>query len=308
MAGREERAGGTPLIRLERISPRSEVAIFAKLEWYNPTGSVKDRVAEFMVEEAERQGRLRPGSRLIEPTSGNTGIALARLARLRGYRLTAVVPANISVERRRLLAGYGVEIVETPAELGSNGAIDRASSLAAGSGDVMLFQYGNEANPLAHYCGTGTEILQQLGPVDALVAGLGTGGTLMGAGRALREANPDTAVVAAEPPIGELVSGLRSIEDGYLPPVFDPAALDGRILVRTEQAVAMTRRLMNEEGLFAGISSGAAVHAALRWAERMERGTIVTVLPDAGWKYLSSGAWTDPIDQVVARLSAQLYF
>jgi cysteine synthase len=304
----DEPLGGTPLVRLEQLSPRPEVALYAKLEWHNPTGSVKDRVAAAMVERAEQEGLLGAGARLVEPSSGNTGIALARLALLKGYRLTVTMPANVSVERKQLLAALGVEVVETPAEEGSNGAIGRARELAAEEGSVLLHQYENPANPEVHYRTTGREIVEQLGRVDALVAGLGTGGTLMGVGRALRDAHPGTQVVAVEPPAGELVTGLRSLEEGYVPPIFDPAFVGGKLLVRPREAVVMTRRLLREEGLFAGISSGAAVHGAVRWMERLERGTVVTVLPDGGWKYLSAGVWSDPIEQVVERVSGQVYF
>ncbi|MDP8959484.1 MAG: cysteine synthase family protein [Actinomycetota bacterium] len=300
--------GHTPLVRLSRLSPRPEVAIYAKLEWYNPTGSVKDRVAAGMVLQAEAEGILAAGAHLVEPSSGNTGIALARVARLRGYILTVLLPANVSEERKQLLAGFGATVVETPAEEGSNGAIARAESLAEERGYVLLHQYQNAANPAAHYHGTGQELLEALDGADAFVAGLGTGGTLMGVGGALRDANPSTQVVAVEPPAGEQVLGLRSLDEGYIPPVFDPAFVDGKILVRSEAAVLMTRRLLHEEGLFAGLSSGAAVHGALRWAERLEEGVVVTLLPDGGWKYLSTGAWTDPVDEVVERISGQLFF
>ncbi len=300
--------GGTPLVRLERVSPNPDVAIYAKLEWFLPTGSVKDRVAAAMLDRAEADGTVHPGAKLIEPTSGNTGIALARLAMLRGYALTVVIPENVSPERKELLGSFGATVVSTPGELGSNGAIRHAEELAAGGDYVMLYQYANPANPDVHYRATGPEILAELRRVDAFVAGLGTGGTLMGVGRALREANPDVQVVAAEPPAGETVMGLRSLDDGYRPPVFDPAAIDGKILVRPRDAIAMTRRLLHEEGLFAGLSSGAAVHAAARWATKMERGTLVTLLPDAGWKYLSTGIWTGTLDQAVAHLADQLYF
>ncbi len=300
--------GGTPLVRLERLSPNPAVAIYAKLEWFLPTGSVKDRVAASMLARAEAEGVVQPGAHLLEPSSGNTGIALARLAMLRGYDLTVVIPENVSPERKELLGSFGATVVSTPGELGSNGAIAHAEKLAADGGYVMLYQYVNPANPDAHYRTTGPEILAELDHVDAFVAGLGTGGTLMGVGRALREANPALEVVAAEPPAGEAVMGLRSLDDGYRPPVFDPDAIDGKILVRPRDAIAMTRRLLHEEGLFAGLSSGAAVHAAARWAEKMERGTVVTLLPDGGWKYLSTGVWTGTLDQAVAHLADQLYF
>ncbi len=300
--------GGTPLVRLERVSPTPDIALYAKLEWFLPTGSVKDRIAAAMLARAEEDGTLHPGAKLIEPTSGNTGIALARLAMLRGYALTVVIPENVSPERKELLGSFGATVVSTPGELGSNGAIAHAEELAAGGDYVMLHQYVNTANPDVHYRTTGPEILADVGRVDAFVAGLGTGGTLMGVGRALREVNPGVQVVAAEPPAGETVMGLRSLDDGYRPPVFDPAAIDGKILVRPRDAIAMTRRLLHEEGLFAGLSSGAAVHAAARWATKMGRGTVVTLLPDAGWKYLSTGIWTGTLDQAVAHLADQLYF
>ncbi len=300
--------GGTPLVRLERLSPNPDVAIYAKLEWFLPTGSVKDRVAAAMLSRAEDDGVVGPGAKIIEPTSGNTGIALARLAMLRGYALTVVIPENVSPERKELLGSFGASVLSTPGDLGSNGAIAHAEELAAGGDYVMLHQYVNPANPDVHYRTTGPEILAELDRVDVFVAGLGTGGTLMGVGRALREAHPGVQVVAAEPPAGETLMGLRSLDDGYRPPVFDPAAIDAKILVRPRDAIAMTRRLLHEEGLFAGLSAGAAVHAAARWATKLERGTVVTLLPDAGWKYLSTGIWTGTLDQAVAHLADQLYF
>ncbi len=280
----------------------------AKLEWHNPTGSVKDRPAEWMIDAAERDGVITPGDRLLEPSSGNTGIALARIARLRGYHLTVVVPSNVSEERMSLLRAFGADVVESPGELGSNGAIRRAEDMASSGEFTMLFQYANPANPQAHYETTGPEILDQAGAVDVFVAGLGTGGTLMGTGRALKEASPDTKVVAAEPPAGESVMGLRSLDDGYRPPVFDPGAIDGKILVGTSAAVVGARRLLTEEGLFAGLSSGAALHAALRWAERMDEGTIVVLLADGGWKYLSTRAWEGSVEEAVARLNGTMFW
>ncbi len=301
--------GPTPVVRLAALSAEAGVDVYAKLEWYLPTGSVKDRVAAAMLAQAERDGLVSEGAKLLEPTSGNTGIALARLARLRGYSLTVVVPENVSPERKELLGAFGATVVSTPAEQGSNGAIRRAEEMAASGEHVMLFQYGNAANPGVHYATTGPEILAAVGRVDAFVAGLGTGGTLMGAGRALREANPHVAVVAAEPPAGETVMGLRSLGDGYRPPIFDPTAIDGKILVRPRDAIAMTRRLLAEEGLFAGLSSGAAAHAALRWAGRMRQGErLVVLFPDAGWKYQSTGIWTGTLDEAATHLADQLYF
>jgi cysteine synthase len=294
--------GRTPLVPLPALSPRPGITLLAKLEWHNPTGSVKDRPAHWMLEVAERDGLVGPGDALIEPTSGNTGIALARLARLRGYPMT-VVPANVGEERKALLRAFGAVVVESPAERGANGAAEVASDIASGGHHKMLFQYANPANPQAHYEGTGPEILEQAGRVDAFIAGLGTGGTLMGVGRALREADPSTRVVAAAPPTGESVLGLRSLEDGFVPPIFDPAALDARILVSTADAVRAVRRLLAEEGLFVGLSSGAVLHAALRWAERVEEGRLVLLFADAGWKYLASGAWEGTVEEAAARLN-----
>ncbi len=305
MAARPPAPGRTPLVPLPAFSPSPGISLYAKLEWHNPTGSVKDRPARWMLDAAERDGLVEPGDALVEPTSGNTGIALACLARLRGYRMTVVVPDNAGEERKALLRAFGAEVVESPGERGANGAVEVASDIAAAGRHTMLFQYANPANPLSHYEGTGPEILEQAGRVDAFVAGLGTGGTLMGVGRALREADPATRVVAAAPPTGESVLGLRSLEDGFLPPIFDPAAIDARILVSTADAVRATRRLLAEEGLFVGLSSGAVLHAALRWAERLEEGTLVLLFADAGWKYLSSGAWEGTVEEAAARLNGR---
>ncbi len=305
MATRLPAPGHTPLVSLPAFSPGPGISLYAKLEWHNPTGSVKDRPACWMLDAAERDGLVEPGDALVEPTSGNTGIALARLARLRGYRMTVVVPENAGEERKALLRAFGAEVVESPGERGANGAVEVASDIAAAGRHTMLFQYANPANPLSHYEGTGPEILEQAGRVDAFVAGLGTGGTLMGVGRALREADPATRVVAAAPPTGESVLGLRSLEDGFRPPIFDPAAIDARILVSTADAVRATRRLLAEEGLFVGLSSGAVLHAALRWAERLEEGTLVLLFADAGWKYLSSGAWEGTVEEAAARLNGR---
>jgi [CysO sulfur-carrier protein]-thiocarboxylate-dependent cysteine synthase len=280
--------GNTPLVELPRLSPKPEVKLYAKLEGQNPTGSIKDRVALKMVEAA----RLEPGQELLEPTSGNTGISLALVGRLRGFRLTCVMPDNVTEERRRLLRLYGAEIVESPGEEGSNGAVRVAQELAESEPRYrMLFQYANEANPLAHYDGTGAEIAEALDRVDVLVAGLGTGGTLMGAGRRLRESFPDVTVAAAEPLPGDPVMGLRSLEDGYVPPVLDVAQLDRKLLVSNADAVAGLRALLHEEGVFAGVSSGAVIHVARRLAAELEEGVVVAVLADAGWKYLSAPFW-----------------
>jgi cysteine synthase B len=284
--------GSTPLVELPRLSPKPTVRLYAKLEGQNPSGSIKDRVAQAMLDAAERSGELKPGRRLLEPTSGNTGIALALQARLRGYPLTCVVPANVTAERRRLLELYGAEIVESPGDEGSNGAVRVALELAeADPAYYMPFQYANEANPRAHYDGTGAEIAAALDRVDVLVAGLGTGGTLMGAGERVRETFPDVVVAAAEPLPGDEVMGLRSLEDGYVPPILDVSKLDRKLLVTNAEAVAALRRLLEREGVFGGVSSGAVVHAALRIADELDEGVVVCVLADGGWKYLSADFW-----------------
>jgi cysteine synthase B len=283
-----ELVGNTPLVELPRLSPRPGVKLYAKLEGQNPTGSIKDRVALAMVEAAE----LEPGEELLEPTSGNTGISLALVARLKGFRLTCVMPDNVTEERRRLLRLYGAKIIESPGAEGSNGAVRLAQELAEREPRYrMLFQYANEANPLAHYEGTGAEIAAALERVDVLVAGLGTGGTLMGAGRRLRESFPDVTVAAAEPLPGDPVMGLRSLEDGYVPPVLDVSQLDRKLLVSNADAVAGLRALLNREGVFAGVSSGAVIHVARRLAAELDEGVVVAVLADAGWKYLSAPFW-----------------
>jgi cysteine synthase len=280
--------GNTPLVELPRLSPKPEVKLYAKLEGQNPTGSIKDRVALAMVEAAD----LKPGQELLEPTSGNTGISLALVARLKGYRLTCVMPENVTEERRRLLRLYGAEIVESPGAEGSNGAVRLAVELAEREPRYrMLFQYANEANPHAHYTGTGAEIAEALDRVDVLVAGLGTGGTLMGAGARLRESFPDVTVAAAEPLPGDPVMGLRSLEDGYVPPILDVSKLDRKLLVSNAEAVAGLHALLEREGVFAGVSSGAVVHIARKLAAELDEGVVVAVLADAGWKYLSAPFW-----------------
>jgi cysteine synthase len=289
--------GDTPLVELSRLSPPGRT-IYAKLEGQNPTGSVKDRVALKMVEEAA----LPAGAELLEPTSGNTGISLALVAKLKGLKLTCVMPSNATPERRTLLRLYGATIVDSPGELGSNGAVRMAQELAAADDRyTMLFQYENDANPGAHYDGTGAEIARDLDRVDALVAGLGTGGTLMGAGRRLREAFPGVQVVAAEPLPGDPVMGLRSLEDGYVPPVLDVSQLDRKLLVSNGEAAVAVRVLLEREGIFAGVSSGAVVHVARRVAEELpESSVVVCVLADGGWKYLSAPFWEgDEIDEAV---------
>ena len=284
--------GDTPLVELPHLSPNGDVRIYAKLEGSNPTGSIKDRVAKAMVEAAEERGELQPGRELLEPTSGNTGISLALVAKLRGYPLTCVVPENATPERLRLLELYGARVVLSPAAEGSNGAVRKALQMAeADSAYVMLNQYGNEANPRAHYEGTGAEIAEALPHVDAFVAGLGTGGTLMGAGARLRESFPDVIVAAAEPMQGDLVYGLRSLADGYVPPVLDVEKLDRKLLVTNDESVAAVRELLQEEGIFAGVSSGAVIHVARRIAAELDEGVIVCVLADGGWKYLSADFW-----------------
>jgi cysteine synthase B len=286
--------GNTPLVELPRLSPKPSVRLYAKLEGQNPTGSIKDRIALAMVEAAERSGELEPGQELLEPTSGNTGISLALIARLKGYRLTCVMPENVTEERRRLLRLYGAEIVESPGAEGTNGAVRMAVELAEREPRYhMLFQYENEANPRAHYAGTGAEIAAALDRVDVLVAGLGTGGTLMGAGARLREAFPGITIAAAEPLPGDPIMGLRSLDDGYVPPVLDVAQLDRKVLVSNTDAVAALRELLQREGIFSGVSSGAVVQVARRLAEELDEGTVVAVLADAGWKYLSAGFWDE---------------
>jgi cysteine synthase len=284
--------GSTPLVELSRLAP-SGTRLYAKLEGQNPTGSTKDRVAKAMIEAAEAAGELEPGRELLEPTSGNTGISLALIARLKGYRLTCVMPENATEERRRLLRLFGAEIVESPAVEGSNGAVRLALELAERDPHYFMpFQYANDANPRAHYDGTGAEIADALDRVDVFVAGLGTGGTLMGAGERLRESFPDVVVAAAEPLPGDPVMGLRSLEDGYVPPILDVSKLDRKLLVSNAEAAAGVRLLLDREGIFAGVSSGAAVHVARRLGEELGEGTVVVcVLADGGWKYLSADFW-----------------
>ncbi len=301
--------GDTPLVGIHALSPNPAVRIYAKLEGQNPGGSSKDRIALAMIDRAERAGTLTPGDTIVEPSSGNTGIGLALVAKLRGYRLRVVLPDNVSVERRQLLEIFGAEIVLSDGAEGSNGAIRVAEQLAAADPSLrLLFQYGNPANPLAHYEGTGPEIWRDCPDVDVFVAGLGTSGTLMGVGRYLKERNPNVKIVAVEPPAGELVQGLRSLDDGFVPPIFDPAVLDRKLIVRPRESIEWLRRLLDECGVFAGISSGAAVAGAVKAAADLDAGTIVVLLPDGGWKYLSSGAWTDPIDVVAERATKINYW
>jgi cysteine synthase len=304
--------GNTPLVGLPRLSPEPAARLWAKLEDRNPTGSVKDRAAFYMVAQAEKDGLLKPGSTLLEPTSGNTGISLAMVAKLRGYRLICVLPENTSAERRQLLEMYGAEIISSPAAGGSNEAVRVAKQLAADNpGWVMLYQYGNEANSLAHYETTGPEILEDLPSVTHFVAGLGTTGTLMGTGRYLREHVPGVQIVAAEPRYGELVYGLRNIDEGFVPELYDESVLTSRFSVGSADALRRTRELLDLEGLFAGISSGAALHAGLAVAEKAaaagERADVVVMIADGGWRYLSTGAYTGTLEEAEARLEGQLW-
>jgi len=293
-----ESIGNTPLVELPRLSPKPEVRIYAKLEGHNPTGSVKDRVAKSMIEAAEAEGAIAPGQTILEPTSGNTGIALAMICRRKGYPLKVVMPDNVTEERTQLLKMYGAEIVYSEGPKGSNGAVELALELAQDSSFYMPYQYGNEANPLAHYNGTAVEILDELDEVTAFVGGLGTGGTLMGNGRRLKEENPETLIVAAEPMQGELVDGLRSLDDGFIPPIIDISLLDRKIMVSNRDAIVWTRKLLEEEGVFAGVSAGAIARIANRIAGELDGGNVVFLIPDDGWKYLSSGVYTKPIEEI----------
>lgn len=299
--------GNTPLVGLPSMSPREGVRIFAKLEGSNPTGSMKDRIALAMVDDAEASGRLTHDKIILEPTSGNTGISLSMICRRRGYRLVCVMPENVSNERVQLLEMFGTEIVYSPANLGSNGSVALAKEMAADPKYVMLYQYGNPANPGAHYAGTGEEIVRDCPEIDVFVAGLGTGGTLMGCGRRILEHNPNAQIVAAEPEYGELVYGLRNLDEGFIPEVIDMSVLSRRIKVGTHDALRRTRELAHNEGIFAGVSSGAALHVALRVADKMERGTVVVLLPDGGWKYLSTGAYSGTFEDAVKRLENILW-
>jgi len=304
--------GGTPLVGLPRLSPSENVRIWAKLEDRNPTGSIKDRPALAMIEAAERDGVLRPGATILEPTSGNTGISLAMAAKLKGYGLVCVMPENTSTERRQLLQAYGARIVFSPAAGGSNQAVATAKELAKQNPDwIMLYQYGNPANADAHFRGTGPEILKDLPTITHFVAGLGTTGTLVGVGRFLREAKPDVQIIAAEPRYGELVYGLRNLDEGFVPELYDESVLTGRYSVGSYDALRRTRQLLETEGIFAGISTGAILHAALAVAQKAEVASktadIVFVVADAGWKYLSTGAYAGTLDEAAARLDGHLW-
>jgi cysteine synthase B len=304
--------GDTPMVDISRLSPNPRVSILAKLEGQNPGGSVKDRAAKAMIEEAEKDGTLRPGQQILESSSGNTGIALAMIARVKGYPLKIVLPENVSVERRQLLEAWGAEIIDSPGSEGSNGAMRRAQKLSAEHPDWFFpYQYANPANPKAHYEGTGPEIWRDCPEITHFVAGLGTAGTLMGVGRFLKERNPAIQVWAVQPPAGEMVDGLKNLDEGFIPPVFTECngfdLLDRKKVVGPEESIVWTRRLI-DVGNFAGISSGAAMAAVAKCADEIDEGVIVTVAADGGWKYLSTGAWTSPLDEVVARARKLIYF
>jgi cysteine synthase len=293
--------GHTPLVELKRISPKESVRLFAKLEFYNPTGSVKDRVAKSMIERAEAEGAIQPGQTILEPTSGNTGISLGLICRLKGYPLKVVMPENVTEERTQLLQMYGAEIVYSEGAKGSNGAVEVALEMAEKDPKYyMPYQYGNQANPDAHYYGTAEEILEELDEVTAFVAGLGTGGTLMGNGRRLKEHDPATKIVAAEPLQGENVQGLRSLEDGFIPPIIDISLLDRKILVSNRDGIEWTRKLFFEEGIFAGVSSGAIASVAVRIANELDEGNVVFIVADDGTKYLSAELWTKSVEELEA--------
>jgi cysteine synthase B len=301
--------GNTPLVELQKLSPSPSVRFFAKLEGQNPTGSVKDRIAKAMIEAAERDGRLTPGCTILEPTSGNTGVSLAFVAKLKGYKVKVVMPDNMSPERTQLLRAYGAEIVYSDGARGTNGSIVVAQEMAAADPSlVLIYQYGNEANPGAHYETTGPEILRDLPEIDVFVAGLGTGGTLTGTARYLKEHKPGVKIMAAAPHPGDRVQGLRSLDEGFIPPVLDQSLLDGRIVVDSKNSFAATKELMEAEGIFAGVSGGAVLRAAQRVASRMERGNIVLLLADGGWKYLSSNLWTTEYDDLADDLDEQTWW
>jgi cysteine synthase len=304
--------GNTPMVDVSALSPNPRVAIVAKLEGWNPGGSVKDRAAQAMIDEAEKDGSLRPGQQILESSSGNTGIALAMIAKVKGYPIKIVLPENVSVERRQLLESWGAEIIGSPGSEGSNGAMRRAQALAVEHPDWWFpYQYGNPANPKAHYESTGPEIWRDCPEVTHFVAGLGTAGTLMGVGRFLKERNPNIQVWAVQPPAGEMVDGLKNLDEGFIPPVFTDndgfELLDRSKIVGPRESVEWTRRLI-EVGIFAGISSGAIMAAAVKCAEEIDEGVIVTIVCDGGWKYLSTGAWTDDIDIVTERARRVIYF
>lgn len=305
--------GNTPLVDVSRLSPNPRVRILAKLENQNPFGSVKDRIAKAMIEDAEKNGRLVPGQTIIEPSSGNTGIALAAIARIKGYPIKILMPTSVSIERRQMLEIFGAEVILTPGEEGSNGAVARAIRMAEEHPEwCFLYQYANDANPRAHYESTGPEILRDCPEITHFVAGLGTSGTLMGTGRFLKENKADVKIVAVEPPLGERVEGLRNLDEGYIPPLFDNwhgfDILDRKRVVRPRESIEWTRRIVRECGIFAGISTGAALAGAAKVAGEIDEGTIVFIVCDGGWKYLSTGAYTDDLDVAEARAEKIIYF
>ena len=305
--------GNTPLVDVSRLSPNPKVRIIAKLENQNPFGSVKDRIAKAMIEDAEKHGRLLPGQTIIEPSSGNTGIALAAIAQIKGYPIKILMPTSVSIERRQMLEIFGAEVILTPGEEGSNGAVARAIEMSNQHPEwCFLYQYANDANPRAHYEGTGPEILRDCPEITHFVAGLGTSGTLMGTGRFLKENKPDVKIIAVEPPLGESVEGLRNLDEGYVPPLFDNwhgfDILDRKRVVRPRESIEWTRRIVRECGIFAGISTGAALAGAAKVASEIEEGTIVFIVCDGGWKYLSTGAYTDDLDVAEARAEKIIYF
>lgn len=305
--------GNTPMLDVSNLSPNPNVRIIAKLENQNPFGSVKDRIAKNMIEQAEKSGVLAPGQTIIEPSSGNTGIALAAIAQLKGYPIKILMPSSVSIERRQMIEVFGAELILTPGEEGSNGAVRRAQEMAADHPEwCFLYQYGNDGNPMAHYEGTGPEILRDCPEITHFVAGLGTSGTLMGTGRYLKEQKPDVKIIAVEPPLGERVEGLRNLDDGYIPPVFEQwygfDLLDRKRVVRPRESLEWTRRLVSECGVFAGISSGAALAGAAKVAGEIDEGTVVFIVCDGGWKYLSTGAYTDDLDEAEHKAEQLIYF
>jgi cysteine synthase B len=305
--------GNTPVVDVSNLSPNPRVRLVAKLESQNPFGSVKDRIAKAMIDDAEKSGRLVPGQTILEPSSGNTGIALAAIARVKGYPIKILMPTSVSIERRQMLEVFGAEVILTPGEEGSNGAVKRAIEMAARHPEYcFLYQYANDANPRAHYETTGPEILRDVPEITHFVAGLGTSGTLMGTGRYLKDNKPEVKIVAVEPPLGERVEGLRNLEEGYVPPVFDNwhgyEVLDRKRVVRPRESIEWTRRLVQECGIFAGISSGASLAGAAKVASEIDEGTIVFIVCDGGWKYLSTGAYTDDLDLAEAQAEKIIYF
>jgi [CysO sulfur-carrier protein]-thiocarboxylate-dependent cysteine synthase len=305
--------GNTPLVDVSNLSPNPNVRILAKMEMQNPFGSVKDRIAKSMIETAEKDGRLKPGQTILEPSSGNTGIALAAIAQLRGYPIKILMPESVSIERRQMLEVFGAEVILTPGGEGSNGAVARAKVMAAENPSwAFLYQYANDANPRAHYEGTGPEIWRDCPEITHFVAGLGTSGTLMGTGKFLKEQNPHIKLISIEPPLGERVEGLRNLDEGYVPPIFDNwhglELLDRKRVVRPRESLECTRRLVNECGIFAGISAGAALAGALKVASEIKEGIIVFIVCDGGWKYLSTGAYTDDLDAAEAKAEQIIYF